>query len=691
MSDEHADVWRESLRWVVAQSRWRCPEPIGAELGERTPVGRRTETAIGPGVGTPGRGRSSCRSQRHWETDGRSGERNTAAGRKPVAAAGETRGRRQPIALVVVWRSAYPRLQSAGLCRHVAHRPARSNGAGDARVRAGDGLDAFLVGERGGGAAERPLRRRNRDDWLAGGADGLGCGRDARARRARPWRSFDLVQVDGAQGWRSDGGLGRVRSALPRVGSAARDAHHVREVSDIRNGPDRAPFHATAGQVYWIAASSSRGQPPDPDICLRLVPGPANDDFAQATPLTGFPASAAQTRSTTRGSATREIGEPEHDPAAADTPPSVGSVWYSWTAPADRLVTLRVCGRHGVLAVYTGSRVDALTWVATRRARDERCGSRPGASVTFTAAQGELYRIAVASNGPFRLLLGTQVAVLPGRAPALLYTAFPGQVDNVKLRLTGSGGERALLVKADGVAVGNGCDADAATGRLRCPVPGDGAISVAVDLGDGDDAADVRLLGRVRPSEEGGPRRRVLGGDGNDRLTGSAGAYSSAHAWTGGLELVGGSGADRVAGGSGHDSLSGGPGPDRLDPGKGSDRADGGPGDDRVRTVDEARDSIRCQAGRDRARIDGIDLPRQCERRELHSPARAVATSASVDNDGGDDLTIWISPLRAQSTPRGAADRKSRQPSQASAESLSVSRLPPAGPTWRPSTATRIG
>jgi len=426
-------------------------------------------------------------------------------------------------------------------------------------------------------------------------------------------------------------------------------------------------FHATAGHVYWIAVTS---QPPDPDICFRLVPGPANDDFAQATPLTGFPASATQTRSTAEGSPTREFGEPEHNPASANTTPAEGSVWYSWMAPADRLVTLRACAQSfGVLAVYTGSRVDALTWVATRRALDKRCGSLVGASVTFRAAQGEAYRIAVTSPGSsFQLLLGNQVAVIAGRTPAVLYTAFPGHVDNVKLRLTGSGEQRALLLEAGGIAVANGCEADVAAGRLRCPVPGEAAVAVDVDLGDGHDAADVRLLGPVRPSSEGGPLQRVLGGDGNDTLAGAAGSYSLAHGWAGGLALVGGPGADRVAGGPGDESLSGGPGPDKLDPGKGSDSADGGPGDDRVWARDGASDSIRCQAGRDRARIDGIDLPQRCERRKLTGLARAVATSAAASNDyreSDDHLEIYVAcPIdvkggcRSRVTPAVPGERR---------------------------------
>ena len=132
--------------------------------------------------------------------------------------------------------------------------------------------------------------------------------------------------------------------------------------------PLEPTFHARAGQVYWFAVASQPNQPGDPDVCVRLLPGPANDDFARATPLTGFPASAAQTRLIDSSPATQEPGEPAGS--------GFGSVWYSWTAPADRPVWLRVCGLSSgsgagfdQLAVYTGNRVDALAHVATRRAR----------------------------------------------------------------------------------------------------------------------------------------------------------------------------------------------------------------------------------------------------------------------------------------------------------------------------------
>jgi hypothetical protein len=305
---------------------------------------------------------------------------------------------------------------------------------------------------------------------------------------------------------------------------------------------------------------------------------------------------------------------------------------------------LRACGSLYVVAVYTGNRLDSLSSVFTRRARgndaqsEASCGGVAGVSVRLNAAAGEIYRIAVTAPGDFQLLVGTQLASLAGTRPALLYTAFPGQNDNLKLRLTGVGPERALLVEAEGVGVANGCQADVLPGRLRCPVPGRTAIALDADLGGGNDSADVQLLAPGRQPDEEPVVRRVLGGDGNDTLAGSAGAYGFDTGWVGRLSLIGGRGNDSILGGRGSDSVRGGPGADRIDPGGGTDAARGGSGADRLRSVDGSTDRIGCDAGRDHARLDGIDLPAQeCERRRLASPPRAVPVSAVYSNDTGDD------------------------------------------------------
>ena len=85
---------------------------------------------------------------------------------------------------------------------------------------------------------------------------------------------------------------------------------------------------------------------------------PANDDFANASALTGLPAGATGTNV----DATTESGEPE----PWENTPGGHSVWWTWTAPADGDVTVDTCGSDfdTLLAVYTGDSVAALTTVA---------------------------------------------------------------------------------------------------------------------------------------------------------------------------------------------------------------------------------------------------------------------------------------------------------------------------------------
>ena len=384
------------------------------------------------------------------------------------------------------------------------------------------------------------------------------------------------------------------------------------------------PFHAEVGRTYWIAVSTPPYNPADPDFCVRLLPGPANDEFAAATPLIGFPVSATYDLSresgVSVGESTIEPGEPDHGGVGPASPPLPGSVWYSWTATADGPVAVRLCSLFGdfpagAFAVYTGDRVNGLRWLLTRRSKTS-CGGVAGARATMNAIAGEVYRIAVTNPNNFQLMIGTQAALAAGR---FLYTAFRGQTDNLQLGLTGAESERALLVEADGVSAANSCDSDASSAQLRCPIPRQG---LDVDLGDGNDTADIRL-----PATRGLGPIEVSAGDGDDTLVGRQ---------SGSLLLDGGPGADRIVGGMGPDQVTGGPGADRIDLGAGSDRVSGGDGADQITAVDGATDDIYCGAGRDHVRIDGVDLPRGCEDRRLASPARAVPISAVLSNDVGD-------------------------------------------------------
>jgi Ca2+-binding RTX toxin-like protein len=90
-------------------------------------------------------------------------------------------------------------------------------------------------------------------------------------------------------------------------------------------------------------------------------------------------------------------------------------------------------------------------------------------------------------------------------------------------------------------------------------------------------------------------RRVMLGGAGRDRLI----------ATPDGAFLHGGNGRDRLIGGARADNLTG---------GRGNDLIRGGKGRDLIRAIDNRKDRVSCGPGFDRAKVDGVDRIKGCER-----------------------------------------------------------------------------
>jgi hypothetical protein len=125
---------------------------------------------------------------------------------------------------------------------------------------------------------------------------------------------------------------------------------------------------------------------------------PANDNFANAQTISG---QSVSVNGTTAG-ATREVGEPDHytsNPADAASWLGDHSVWYRWTAPETKRVTIDTCTANidSILAVYTGSSLENLSRVADNN--NDYCGPGWGSKVTFQAAAGTTYQIAVSDAG----------------------------------------------------------------------------------------------------------------------------------------------------------------------------------------------------------------------------------------------------------------------------------------------------
>lgn len=112
---------------------------------------------------------------------------------------------------------------------------------------------------------------------------------------------------------------------------------------------------------------------------------PANDNFANATVIGNISGNVTGTNV----QATKETGEPNHAGNAGGH-----SVWYKWTAPAlnySATFTLKNSNFDTLLAVYTGSSVNALTPVAS----SDDYGHFFQGRVIFPATASAVYYIAV--------------------------------------------------------------------------------------------------------------------------------------------------------------------------------------------------------------------------------------------------------------------------------------------------------
>jgi hypothetical protein len=141
---------------------------------------------------------------------------------------------------------------------------------------------------------------------------------------------------------------------------------------------------------------------------------PANDDFASAQALPG--AATVSLFSATTVGATAQGSEPAHAGI-----PAAHSLWYTWTAPNGAGPTQVTACNQGVypppanvrLAVYTGTSLGSLSLVGqnddTPSSQSPDCYESNSALVTFTAAPGTIYRLAVddvgGASGPFGINL----------------------------------------------------------------------------------------------------------------------------------------------------------------------------------------------------------------------------------------------------------------------------------------------
>jgi hypothetical protein len=164
------------------------------------------------------------------------------------------------------------------------------------------------------------------------------------------------------------------------TGSGVGALAEVAADDDSGPGPtSEASFRAGGGTVYHVAVDGFLGKVGR--VVLEWRPAPPNDNFADANVLEG----AGGTAKSPGAGATKEAGEPAH----AGEFEADRSVWFRWTAPATMRVGFVARGGAELAAAYTGTTLDTLTRLGSRRARWP----------VFEATAGTTYQIAVEGAG----------------------------------------------------------------------------------------------------------------------------------------------------------------------------------------------------------------------------------------------------------------------------------------------------
>ena len=210
---------------------------------------------------------------------------------------------------------------------------------------------------------------------------------------------------------------------------------------------------AVADTEYWITVDGIDATPGasvaigawQGNFSLQWGYGPANDDFANAIPLTGL----SGMLDMNLFGATVQPGEPDHQGR-----PSTSSTWFQITTASTQIVSINTSVESatgpGVLAAYEGTAIDALTPEPTQ----VFVGGVFGATLTFVSAPGQTYQIAfaqpkngadsVSPSGLYRV--GWSIADLPSPPPndnfanAVALTETSGAVDGTTAGATTEAG-----------------------------------------------------------------------------------------------------------------------------------------------------------------------------------------------------------------------------------------------------------
>ncbi|SER26454.1 PKD domain-containing protein [Actinokineospora terrae] len=177
------------------------------------------------------------------------------------------------------------------------------------------------------------------------------------------------------------------RGALTAVPNTCRTSNYDANLVPVVGG---TTYHVMVISPLWSNANLA--------LTIDNVQPPANDNFANAAPITTVPAAAE----VALGAATAEPTEPNPSCVQQTGAPSA---WYSFTAPRTEWITFDQTSDdyESVFAVYTGNSLGSLTEVL--------CDAYNRRVLAVTA--GQTYRVQVSNRIPAAIPTRIELAVAP--------------------------------------------------------------------------------------------------------------------------------------------------------------------------------------------------------------------------------------------------------------------------------------
>ncbi|HTH47877.1 MAG TPA: hypothetical protein VMB21_10230, partial [Candidatus Limnocylindria bacterium] len=170
----------------------------------------------------------------------------------------------------------------------------------------------------------------------------------------------------------------------------------------------RVKFPVVGGVTYALAVDGKDAATGEVKLTLTFSQ-PPNDDFDDRTVLTGFPVTAT-------GANTNATAESRNDAGRAGVPGGQ-SVWWEWTSPTNGVVAISTSGStfNTTLGIYTGTSLDDLQEVKSNDNYSNQAGADQTSQVTFPAAAGTRYLIAV--DGYYSDAGAIRLSIFPGDPP----------------------------------------------------------------------------------------------------------------------------------------------------------------------------------------------------------------------------------------------------------------------------------